>query len=381
MNWHGLRVRTATISFQKEGKMKKLAVTLLVAVFCFLTASSAFSGDRQFSRSYLWDPRPIKMQDVSKYKKKPPYKIGFSNASISNSWRVFMEREVRAEVEKHKDLISELYITDANDKPDKQIGDTEDLVAKGIDLLIISPATESALDPIVKRIYKQGIPIVCVDRRVKSDSFTAFVNASNYPQGRAMMLWLCQMLKGKGNIVMLPGMAGATPAEERLVAAKEILSQFPEIKVLDTQYTNWSPSMGKKVMSALVQSFGKKINGVWCDSGLQASGAIEALVEANMKVPITGEDLNAYLTRVQKYGYPAMSIGYPVKMGAEAVRTAIKILKGIPVPFNVNVTRMLLTTHNTADIKSDLPWDKAAQEEWPGDWWIDNSLPPKWLPK
>ena len=82
---------------------------------------------------------------------------------------------------------------------------------------------------------------------------------------------------------MLPGGAGASPAEDRLAGAKEIFSQYPGIKILDTQYTSWSPAEGKRIMSALIQSYGNKINGVWADSGLQGGGAIESLVEAGMK--------------------------------------------------------------------------------------------------
>jgi len=362
--------------------MKKL-VSVLIAIACIVVVLGpvAQAAERQFSRSWLWDPNAVKMMDTSKYKKEPPYVIGFSNASISNSWRVFFAREVQAEVEKQKDLIKKFYITDAQDKPDKQIADTEDLVAKGIDLLIISAATSAALDPIVTRVYKQGIPVVCADRRVTSENFDSFVTSSSYAMGRMQMLWLCQMLKGKGNIVMLPGLAGAGPAEERITGGKEVLSQFPGVKLLDLQYTSWSPSEGKRIMAALIQSYGKKIDGVWADSGLQGSGAIEALVEAGMKVPITGDHLNAYLTRVQKYEFPAMSIGFPVKMGAESVTTALKILQGIPVPFIVNVTREVVTTVDTVDVKSDLPWDEWARPDWPADWWIDNTLPEHWLPK
>ncbi len=360
---------------------KSLFVLIATAFVVSVLGPLAGAEERQWSRSWLWDPNPVKMMDTSKYKKKPPYVIGFSNASISNSWRVFFAREVEAEAEKHKDLIKKLYVTDAQDKPDKQIGDTEDLVAKGCDAIILSAATMAALDPIATRLHKQGIPIVCADRRVTSDNFVSFVTASNFTQGRMMMVWLCEMLKGKGNIVMLPGIAGAGPAEERIVGAKEVLSQYPGIKVLDLQYTSWSPSEGKRIMAALIQSYGNKINGVWADSGLQGSGAIEALHEAGMKIPITGEDLNAFLLRVQKYQFPGMSIGFPVKMGAESVRTALKILQGIPVPFIVNVTRKVLTTVDTADVKSDVPWSSMVHADWPSDWWIDNTLPKKWLPK
>jgi ribose transport system substrate-binding protein len=360
---------------------RSICILATIAFIVVVLGPVAQVAAREFPRSWLWDPNAVKMMDTSKYKKNPPYTIGFSNASISNSWRVFFAREVQAEVEKQKDLIKKFYITDAQDKPDKQIADTEDLVAKGVDLLIVSAATSAALDPIVTRVYKQGIPIVCADRRVTSDNFDSFVTSSSYAMGRIQMVWLCQMLKGKGNIVMLPGLAGAGPAEERIAGGKEVLSQFPGVKLLELQYTSWSPSEGKRIMAALIQSHGKSIDGVWADSGLQGSGAIEALVEAGMKVPITGDHLNAYLTRVMKYKFPAMSIGFPVKMGAESVRVALKILQGIPVPFIVNVTREIVTTVDTEDVKSDVPWDQWVRPDWPDDWWIDNTLPEHWLPK
>jgi ribose transport system substrate-binding protein len=358
--------------------MKKLITVLMAVAFvCTILGSVAWAD--AFPRSWLWDTNALKMVDTSKYKKKAPYVIGFSNASVSNSWRVYFDLQVKAEADNQKDVIKKFYVTDANDKPDKQIADVEDLVAKGIDLLIISAATMAALDPIVTRVMKEGIPVVCVDRRVKSDNFVSFVTSSNYTQGRMQMLWLCEMLKGKGNIVMLGGFAGAGPAEERIDGAKEILAQFPGIKLLDLQYANWSPAEGKKIMAALIQSYGKKIDGVWGD-GLQVSGAMEAMNEAGIKVPVTGDHLNAFIVRAQEMGFPAMSIDFPVSMGADSVLTALKILNGTPVPFIVDVPRTIITTVDTENVKSDMPWGDMAHKDWPDDSW-NNTLPAKWLPK
>ncbi len=358
--------------------MKKLIAILIVGSFLSVTLGSVAWADR-FPRSWLWDTNALKMVDTAKYKKKPPYVIGFSNASVSNSWRVYFDLQVRAEADNQKGLIKKFYVTDANDKPDKQIADVEDLVAKGIDLLIISAATMAALDPIVTRVMKEGIPVVTVDRRVKSDNFVSFVTSSNYTQGRMQMLWLAEVLKGKGSIVMLGGFAGAGPAEERIAGGKEILAQFPGIKLLDLQYANWSPAEGKKIMAAMIQSYGKKIDGVWGD-GLQNAGALEALNEAGMKVPITGDHLNAFLVRVQELGFPAMSIDFPVSMGADSVLTALKVLNGTPVPFIIDVPRTIITTVDTENVKSDVPWDQMAHKDWPDDAW-NNTLPAKWLPK
>ena len=84
-------------------------------------------------------------------------------------------------------------------------------------------------------------------------------------------------------------------------------------------------------------------------------------MKPEMKVPVTGEDNNAFLLLVQKNKWQAMSNGYTPKYGSLAVRNALNILQGVPVPRIVNSTRTVLTTVDTADIKGEIPWDKMAK--------------------
>jgi ribose transport system substrate-binding protein len=361
--------------------MKKILFLLIAAMFlCVLVMPSFAAEKRQWDRASLWNPSTVKMIDTQQYKKKPPYVVGFSNADISNSWSVFMDREVQAEVERHPDLIKAFYRTDADGKADKQISDIEDLVAKGIDILIVRATTEAALDPIISKLYKQGIPVITVSKGIKSDNYVSFVDASNQVLGRMNMVWLCEILKGKGNIVMLGGWPGAGSVIDRKAGADEALAKYPGIHVLDYQYTHFAASEGKTVMQAMIQSYGKKIDGVWCDSGLQGIGALEAMVAAGMKVPITGDQLNGFMCKVLEYKFKAAMGAYPPRMGAEAVKLALRVLNGESVPQHFNVATLLSTTVDTADVKADEPWSKLAQPKQPQTWWLGHTLPQKWLP-
>ena len=105
--------------------MKKLITILIACAFVFSALGSIATAE-SFPRSWLWNTSALKMVDTSKFKKSPPYVIGFSNASVSNSWRVYFDLQVRAEAEAQKALIKKFYVTDANDKPDKQIADVEE---------------------------------------------------------------------------------------------------------------------------------------------------------------------------------------------------------------------------------------------------------------
>jgi len=355
-----------------------LAATSATALFAQETEKSGYKGT---PRTMLWSTVPIETVDTTQYKKDGPYVIGFSNASISNSWRVGMLHSIQQAAHDNADKIKQLIITDANDDPAKQVSDVQDLISRGVDLLIVSAATAEALDAIVTRAHESGIPVVMVDRRVTSDNFTTFITASDWVYGHMSAQWMVEKLGGKGNIVMLPGMAGVSVAETRIAAAKQIFANYPEIKVLDLQYTDWSPAKGKQVMAALIQKYGDTIDGVWADHGLQGSGAIEALVESGRAPgtfpPVTCADLNGCVKLAVENKAPAFNYDYPPAMGGQAVKVGLDILAGMPVPkqYEMSVDIALTRGDETASVKADKWVEDYARLDRPNDLILSTGIP------
>jgi len=374
--------------------MKRFASVLVIALFTVAVlgglATEAKSQEtvrdylamHEWSKAALYSPVLPLMVDTSKYKKAPPYVVAHANAAVSNSWGVFSAAEFKARCEKYKaeGLISKYYLTDAQNKPEKQIADIQDLVAKGVDVLTLRACTEAALDPVVTRLHKQGLPIITVSRSIKSDNYTSFLTASLYTMGRTQGVWMAQYLKGKGNIVIIGGVPGAGPCIDRIEAQKEALSHYPGIKILDIQYGYWQAAKGKQVMAALIQSYGDKIDGVLMDSGLQGSGALEALHEAGIKVPVTGDFCNGFFKRVKQWGYDACAVSFPPSLAGDAVDVAIQIMQGIPVPHHNIRQNCVSTTVDTMDVKADLPWDKVVRMDKSDDFWCHNSLKEEEMP-
>jgi ribose transport system substrate-binding protein len=337
------------------------------------------SGYKGASRTLLWSTVPVEIVDTTAYKKDGPFVIGFSNASISNSWRVGMLHSIQQAAADNADQIKQLIITDANDDPAKQVADVQDLISRGVDLLIVSAATAEALDAIVTRAYEEGIPVVLVDRRVTSENFTTFITASDWVYGRMSAQWMVEKLGGKGNIVMLPGMAGVSVAETRITAAKQVFANYPDIKVLDLQYTDWSPAKGKQVMAALIQKYGTEIDGVWNDHGLQGSGAIEAMVEAGWTElpPVTCADLNGCVKGAVENGAPAFNYDYPPAMGGLSVEVALDILAGKPVPkyYEMSVDIAITKGDETESVKADKWVEDYARLDAPSDLILSTGIP------
>ena len=337
---------------------RKAALAAAMGLFASQATAGGYDG---VPRTFLWNPGSSSIYDAAEYKKDGPYVIGFSNASISNPWRVAMLHGIEAAAERNADKLKRFIITDANDDPSKQAADVQDLIAQGVDILLVSPATAEAMDPVIRRAKRQGIPVVLVDRSVPTqENFISFVTASDQALGRISAQWLAEKLNFEGKVVMLGGLAGASPAEARIVAAMEVFDQYPGIEVLETQYTSWSPANGKTIMSALIQKYGNDISGVWADSGLQGSGSIEAFLAAGYAdgaiPPHTGGDFNAMYQLSVTHNVPMVGVDYPPAMGARAFEVLFDVLdgKGIPLRIEVNQQVVVSEGHETASVQADV---------------------------
>lgn len=320
--------------------------------------SGGYTGQ---ARTFLWNPEFNDVVDTSKYKREAPFVIGFSNAGVADGWLVTFKHGVEWAAAQNSDRIGKFIITDANWDADKQIRDIQDLMNQDIDLLLVNPVTLEALDPVLRRTMRAGTPVVSVVRRVKSDeAFVSFVTASDTALARLSAQWLVETLNGSGKIIVLPGQAGASPAEFRLRAAGEVFGQYPGIEVLSVQYTDWSPAKGKEIMAALIQTHGNAIDGVWADSGLQGSGSVEAFLNAGVSgadvPPHTGGDLNYMYQLAHKHGFPFIGIDYTAAIGIDGVRIALDVLEGKRVPkrFDLNFQVVIPEGRETTSIKADV---------------------------
>ena len=94
-----------------------------------------------------------------------------------------------------------------------------------------------------------------VDRRIASDNFTTFVTASDALMGRLFAQWIVEKLHGMGNIVILGGQAVLSSNHNRVGPAMQVFKQYPDIKILDTVYSHWSPVKGKEATQAVIAKY------------------------------------------------------------------------------------------------------------------------------
>jgi len=173
--------------------------------------------------------------------------IGFSQCTTGDAWRQKMNEEMKREISFYRDYDIDLLIKDAQNSNQKQILQIKELLNQDIDLLIVSPNEAAPLTPILEKVYKQGIPVIVIDRKIKSDKFTAYIGADNLSIGKEAGRFAVELLNGNGKIVEITGLKGSTPAMERSEGFRAVTDKYPKIKITRVYEGKWLKNRAKTI--------------------------------------------------------------------------------------------------------------------------------------
>jgi len=336
-------------------------------------------------RDFLWNPHLTEMADCTRFRQPPPYRIGFSNASTSNPWRRAMLRGMLDHAQKHSSHISQFIVRDAQDDPCKQAADIEALLHDEVDLLLVSCSQAQPMNAVLARVAGAGVPVVAVDRRPSHENFLIYVSASDITLGRVTAQWMAERLHGQGTIFMLAGVQGSSPAERRLAAAMEVFSQYPSLNVAAVRYTDWREEIGRAVTTDLIRE-NDFPDGVWCDSGLQGAGAMQAFLDLGLDAPQipphTGGDVNHAFQLALRHRIPLAAVEYPAWMGTRALQAGLDVLAGKTMPRQIEVHSQVVISRGeeTTSVHADVFAEDYVRWECAMDFVASHSLRDRFAP-
>ena len=260
--------------------------------------------------------------------RKPRYIIGVSQCS-EDLWRQTMNEELKREVALYQ-ADAEVLIRSVKDDTPKQIADIEWFIEQKVDVLVVSPNESEACTPVIEKAYQQGIPVILVDRKIATESYTAYVGANNYQIGKEAGLYAIGVLRGKGNIAEVRGTKGSTSDAERHKGFVDALKNAPEVQIVAETWGNFLQADAKTQMQQLFQEH-PHIDLVFAMNDPMAAGTHEAAMQFNGKIPfIIGVDAlqQVGIQNIENNVQDASFI-YPTG-GEKVIELAMKILHKQP---------------------------------------------------
>jgi ribose transport system substrate-binding protein len=267
--------------------------------------------------------------------------IGMSQCNLGEPWRVQMNADIRKAAEGQVNL--RVIFKDAQNDNLRQRAHIEEFARQGVDLIIVSPKEAAPLTRPVADAFKKGVPVIVLDRRVLGDQYTCFIGADNRKIGRAAGKWIVKKLGGKGTIVELKGLMTSTPGQDRHTGFREGIAGSDLAVVFEADMKWLEPDARKEMESALARF--ADINLVYAHNDPGAHGAYLAAKAAGREKNIIFVGIDALPHEGQMYvkqGMLAASFEYPTG-GAEAIATALRILKKEKVPKEITLPSRVYT--------------------------------------
>ena len=199
------------------------------------------------------------------------FDVGYDIYFAGNSWSVQLYREFEAEVERNGDKVNAVFV-ESELNVDKQISNIEDLITQGVDAIITTPISPTALVPALKKARAEGIKVVLLASKIRSDDYDALVTVDDVDFGKAGAQWLADELGGKGRIVALNGISGISASDDRWAGAREVFDRYPDIEVIGAVDASWDYAQAKVAMSNLLAA-NPQIGGVWSQGGAASARA------------------------------------------------------------------------------------------------------------
>lgn len=345
-------------------KYKKMLFVsiLLVLVIIILVFLPTLNGDKN-KASFQNESRQenIKKGDETgndlKIEKKKPYLIGYSQCNFSEPWRAVMNDQMKAAALKHPEF--ELIIKDGMQDNNKQTSDIESLIQKKCDLIFVSPNEAKPLTDIIENVYKSGIPIILLDRKIDGESYTQYIGADNFDIGKKAGEWAADYLGDKGgNVVEISGSLGTSAQIERHEGFLNGIKGNPEVKIIDSRSSDWLREKSIAVMEKMLNDH-KKIDVVFAQNDPSAEGAYTAAKNANREKEIKFIDIDALPTPsggIKGVIDGRISVTYLYPQGAqEAIESAYKLLvKKETLVKNLRLDTLEITKSNAVEILKKL---------------------------
>lgn len=264
-------------------------------------------------------------------------RLGISMYTLGAPYFAAQEQAARLAAE---EAGCDVLTADAQNDMVMQIGDVEDLVAGGINILILNPRDPQGLVPAVNAASADGVHVVIIDSSLDpSADFITLIQSSNQANGELVGDWLASHMSGTPmQIALISGDPGNVVGRDRrlgvirgLVDAQLTQEGRTNFQVVGQGWGGWSTEGGLDAMEDLLVAH-PDVNVVLGENdsmvlgaraALQAAGRLEDVV---LVAAADGQKEALELIRDGEYG--ATGLNNPSLIARTAVDVGLQALRG-----------------------------------------------------
>jgi ribose transport system substrate-binding protein len=284
-------------------------------------------------------------------------KVGYCTPSLNAPFYVVLSGYVKKYAETYG---MQFAAADGQDDIIRQITSMEDLIATGVNVLILNPLDHKALVPAVNAAVKSGIPVFILDSYIDpAAQYITSIQANNQGNGELVGEWAVKKFgRAKVKAALISGSQGNPIGREKRLGfirgfseAQLVTKGSADLTIVSQGWGNWTNNGGLKAMEDILVA-NPDINLLVAENDAMAIGALKAINEAGKSANITvvgfdGQKEAYELIRQGKFG--ATALNSPKELARLVVEAVVKYLNGEKQIDKVIFTRAVLITKDNVD--------------------------------
>jgi D-xylose transport system substrate-binding protein len=263
-----------------------------------------------------------------------PVRIGFSMDTLKEErW----QRDKQLVEQRAREVGAILDVQVANGDDAVQTKQAENMLTKGVDVLIVAPHNGEIAASIVEAAHRRGVPVIAYDRLIRNSDVDLYLSHQVERIGEMQAEYALQHVP-KGNYLLIGG--SPTDFNALLLRKGQMNILKPaidrhDIKIISNQFAReWKAEEALRLTEDALTRTGNKIQAIVASNDGTAGGAVSALEAAKLagKVLVTGQDAQKDAVQRVVRGTQTMTIYKPIQpLAFGAVDAAIKLARKQPV--------------------------------------------------
>lgn len=221
----------------------------------------------------------------------------------------------------------------------EQVGLVEQMVAQGVQAIVIAPADSKALVTVLKRAKDAGVLVINIDNKLDADTLKQaglqipFVGPDNRAGANAVGEVLAKNLKAGDEVAIIEGVTTAFNGQQRKAGFEDAMN-VAGMKIVSTQSGQWEMEKANGVAAGILAA-NPNVKALLCANDNMALGAAAAVQAAGKagQVQIVGFDNIAALKPLLADGRVlATANQHGDQLAVFGIEAALKILKDKSTP-------------------------------------------------
>ena len=248
------------------------------------------------------------------------------------------------------------YVPSTADSVADQNKLVDDAIKDKPDAIVFVPVDFTQAGVAVAKINAATIPLINVNERLSGGAVAGYVGTDDAALARATGRYLIKAMGGKGNVAILDGPDNNLTAHGRAQGFRDIIKEFPDVKLLGTKSANYARPQGKQVTGEFLRGFAQ-LDGILAANDPMAIGAVDALKAAGRKSAVVGINASREVMDLIKAGDIIGSGDYDTFIqGCIGVEMAVRSVRKESIPGEVMLKPVVIDKTNFAPF--DQPYDK-----------------------